>query len=129
VVVAVGAHQIGEHLGVASVGLGARAAPIAFPIAGHRLGVDGEHLIAGRHQGGHPQTAVGLDADHHLTRLVDVLRDQRVELSDPGRAFGQSTPDQPRSCLVLHFDVVMILGPVVADEDHASSPSCRSHRP
>ena len=73
VVVAVGADQVGQHLGVAGVGLGPGDV-VAVAVAGHRQRVDGVHLIARRGQRVHPQAPVGLDADHHLAGFVGVTR-------------------------------------------------------
>jgi hypothetical protein len=47
--VPVGAHKIREDLGVTGIGLRARGGmPVA--VAADRFGVDGIHLITGRHQ-------------------------------------------------------------------------------
>ena len=52
-VVAIGAHEIGQHLGVGRIGLGA-GHDMALLVAGHGQRVDGVDLIASGHQRGHP---------------------------------------------------------------------------
>ena len=64
VVGAVQAHDFGEHVRVTLVRLRAGGG-MPFPIAGDRHRVDRMNLVAGREQGLHPHTAVGLDPDPH----------------------------------------------------------------
>ena len=97
-VLPVGADHVGEHLGVTGIGLGARTA-VAFPIAGHRLGVDRVHLIAGADQRRHPQPAIGFDPDHHLGGILDQLADQLVEAGDPGHPLRQTAAGQAPTLL------------------------------
>jgi hypothetical protein len=52
-IVAVGAHQIGQQFGVAGIGFGPRDV-VAVAVAGHRQRVDRKHLIAGPGQRPHP---------------------------------------------------------------------------
>ena len=49
VVVAVGAHQVGQQLGVAGIGF-RPGDVVAVAVAGHRERVDRIHLVAGRDQ-------------------------------------------------------------------------------
>jgi hypothetical protein len=84
VVVPVGADQVGQHLGVAAVGLGPGAAVAAAVVADH-LGVDRIDLVAGGQQRTDQQAAVGLDPDRHLSRLLGMGGDQLVQLSYPGQ--------------------------------------------
>jgi hypothetical protein len=53
----VGAQNVGQHGGVAGIGLSACLAA-AFPVTGHRPRVDGEHSEAGQFV---PDPAPGLD--------------------------------------------------------------------
>jgi len=87
--------------------------------------IDRIDLIPRRDQRLHPRAAVGLDTDHHVCGILiiaEVLADQRMQSGDPGDPFRQRGPTQPPACLVLHLDVVVVLGPVVSDEQHSSSP-------
>ena len=52
-----------------------------------------------------------------------MLADHRVQPGDPRDPFGQLRPAQHPAGLVLHLDVVVLLGPVVADEQQPSPPS------
>lgn len=92
-------------------------------VTGHRQGVDRMHLVAGREQRLHPPPSVGLDPDHHRGRLLlaEVIGDQRVQRGHPGHPFGQPPAGQPPTRFVLHFHIVVSLGPVVTDEQHAVS--------
>ena len=77
-VVPVGAHQVGQQLGVAGIGLRARDV-VAVAIAGGGHRVDREHLIARRDERGDEQAPVGLDPDDHLGRIFGMRSDQLVE--------------------------------------------------
>ena len=87
VVVTIGADQIGEHLGVARVGLRSRDV-VAVAITRDRERVDRVQLIARRDQRLHPQTAIGLDPDHHLVRIVSVIGDELMEPRIPASPSG-----------------------------------------
>ena len=90
VVVAVGADQVGQQLGVA--GIGFRAGDLmAVAIAGDCQRVDREHLIPGRAQRLYPQAAIGFDADHHLAGFLDMSGYQLVEPLYASQPFGQPT--------------------------------------
>ena len=129
VMVAVQTHDLGQHVGITRVGLRPRGG-VPLPVAGHRHRVDREHLIPGRDQRGHPRAAVGLDPDHHPPRrqhpglgihrssVVEVLGDHLVQPGHPGHALGQPRPAQPLPVAVEDLDVVVVLGPVVTDEQH-----------
>jgi hypothetical protein len=96
VVGVVQAHDLGEDVGVAGVGLGP-GRRVSFPVAGHRHRVDRIHLVAGRDQSLHPRTPVGLDPDPHPGGYLvgiqvgpfrwGVLGDQRVQTADPVHTF------------------------------------------
>ena len=117
VVVPVGAHQIGQQLGIAGIGFGARDV-MAVAVVGHRQRVDRIHPIAGRTQRPHPQAAVGFDADHHLAGLLDVGGHQLVEPSNARKSFGQPTRRQPRPVSIHQVNVVVVFSPIVPDKDH-----------
>ena len=122
VVVAVGAHEVGEQLGVAGAGLGA-ADVVAVAVAGHRARVDGVDPVAGRDQRRDPGAAVRLDTDHDFARAGGVLRDQCVQRGDPRDAFGQPPGSEALTGFVHEMDVVVVLGPVVAHvQSHRGSP-------
>jgi hypothetical protein len=87
VVVAVGADQIGQHLGVPAGGLSPGGA-MATPIAADHLGIDRIDLVAGRHQRPDQQAMVGLDPDRHLSWVLGMGCDQGVQLANAGQAIG-----------------------------------------
>jgi hypothetical protein len=120
VIVAVGADQVGQHLGVAWIRLGPRDG-VALAIARRGHGVDGEDLIAGGDQRGHHQAAIDLDADGDLLVVFAVFGHQLMELTDAGHAVCDTPFCEHGSVLVHHADIVMILGPIHSDEDHRSS--------
>src|ERR1019366_1916927 len=63
--------------------------------------------------------AVGLDPDHHLrilSNLAHLLPDQLVQPGHPGHPFRQPLAGQDLARRVHQLHVVMVLGPVVADE-------------
>ena len=117
VLVAIGTHQVCQHLHVAGIALGARhRMAVAVATAGQRI--DGIDRVARRHQRPDPQPAVGLDPDYHLRWGLGELGQQRVQLSDARGALGEVPPDQALALLVKHHHVVMGLRPIVPDEDH-----------
>jgi hypothetical protein len=121
--VGVGAYHVGQCVRVAGVALGS-AHRVPFPETCDLTRVDGEDRVTGGDQRGDPGSAVGLDADPDLLGcqvVRGVLADQLVELGDPGDAFGQAGLGQPASGAVLDLDVVVVLGPVVTDEQHCCS--------
>jgi len=97
---------------------------VPLPVAGHLQRVDREHLVAGGDQRGHPPAPIGLDPDHHLLGccvLGQEPADQTVQLGDPSDPLRQPSLAQPPPGLVLDFDIVMIFGPVVPDQQQRSS--------
>jgi hypothetical protein len=121
-VVTVGTHQVGQHLGVGGVGLGAGAASVALAVASDGLGVDRVHLIAGRHQRGDPQPPIRFDAHHHLGRITRTTGHHRTQLGDPSDALGQTLAAKTHADGVADLDVVMLLGPIITHEDHLAVP-------
>ena len=98
-----------------------------LPIAGHLHRIDREHRVAGRQQGLHPRAPFGLDPDHHLgglTGRVEMLGDQLVQHGDADQPLRQSPASQLPSGIIFDLDVVVGLGPVIADEQqlHPSVP-------
>jgi hypothetical protein len=86
---------------------------------------DREHPIPGRDQRGDPRPAVGLDPHQHLLGagvLTGEPRDQLVEPDDPGHTLGQPGLAQPAPGVVLHLHIVMILSPVITNEQHPDHP-------
>jgi hypothetical protein len=83
VVVAVGADQVGQHLGVPAVGLGPGAA-MPTAVAAHGVRVDRIDLVAGRQQRAHQQAPVGLDPDRDLGRVLGMGGHQGVQLPHAG---------------------------------------------
>jgi hypothetical protein len=49
--------------------------------------------------------------------------DQLVQLPDPGQPLRQPTRRQPLAGFIHQIHIVMLFGPVIADEDHRSPPS------
>ena len=96
--------------------------PLAVP--GHLQRVDREHPVAGRDQRRDPRATVGLDPDQHLPGPAS--SSAVGELRRSARAAGRSRPRPPgsralpsrRPVVVLHLHVVVVLGPVIADEQH-----------
>ena len=108
--VGVGADHVGHGVRVGLVAF-APGGAVPFPVPGHLARVDRVDGITGRAQRRHPQAAVGLDADRHLSALgvrPGELAGQRVQAGDPGDPFRQPRPCQHPALLVLHLDVVMV---------------------
>jgi hypothetical protein len=120
VVVPVGPHQVGQHLGVACVGLGSRGG-VAISITRCGQRVDGVDLVASGQEGIHHQASVDLDADDYRFVIASVLGDQFMQIADPNHAVGHSSLAEHRSVLGHHADVVMVLGPVHSYKEHCSS--------
>ena len=70
VVVAIGAHEVGQDLGVTRVGLGARDV-VALAVASGGQRVDGEDLIVRSDQRGHDEAPILLNADDD--RFTDIV--------------------------------------------------------
>jgi hypothetical protein len=91
--------------------------PAAVP--GRLQRVHREHRVARSNQRDHPGAAVGLDPDLNL--CVGVLfrqepADQLMQLPDPGYSLRHPPAGQHPPRLVHHLDVVMILRPVIPDQ-------------
>ena len=91
---------------------------MALPVAAGGQGVDGHDLVAGRHQGADEEPPVGLGAHHDGGGVSGVLGHQGVERRDAPEVVGNPPPRQHPAGLVLDAEVVVGLGPIVADEDH-----------
>jgi hypothetical protein len=72
VIVAVGADQIGEQLGVSWVGFCAGDV-VAVAVAGHGQRVDRIHQVSGRTQRVDPQAAISFDADQYVAGFLGVI--------------------------------------------------------
>ena len=120
-----------QDVRVPPIGLATRRG-MPLPIAGDLDRVDREHLVPRRDQGLHPRTSVGLDADHHVTGIVIIAEsvcDQGVQGLDPGDALGQVPARQHLPVLVHDLDIVMGLGPVIPNEQHAHLPPVEHGEP
>jgi hypothetical protein len=51
-----------------------------------------------------------------------MLADQRMQPGQPVQPLRKPSPSQPAAGLVNEFDIVMVLGPVVPDEQHPLLP-------
>jgi hypothetical protein len=87
VVVAVGADELGEHLGVTRIGLRPREG-VAVPVARRGPRVDRVHLIAGLDQRLDPQAPIGLDPDHDDAGVLAEGADQLMQGRHALDAFG-----------------------------------------
>jgi hypothetical protein len=92
--------------------------PIPIPRGRHRI--HREHQVPRRHQGGDEQAPVGLDPDHHLIGLDDVVADQIVEAGDALYALGQPASTEAFAVLVLHVHIVVGLSPVHPYENYVA---------
>jgi hypothetical protein len=121
------ADQLGQHVRIAGVALGAGGA-VPLPIAGHLPGIDRVDGVAGGDQRLHPRPAVGLDAHDDLVGLgvlLEMVGDQRVQRGQPLHTLGQPPSGQSPAGLVDELDVVMGLGPVVSQVQHRVSDLLR----
>jgi hypothetical protein len=125
VVVTVGADQIGQHLGIATVRFGPRT-PMPISVATHRPRVERIHLIAGTHQRTDQQPPVGLDPNHHPPRILDMGGDQRVQLTHPRQPISDPPGREHAAVLVQQAQVMVGLAPVHTDKQHPGPPL---HRP
>lgn len=128
--VPVGADHVGKRMRVSSVALRARhAATLTEPSRLQRI--DREHLISGRDQCPHPGTSIGLDAHRHLVAAGlaakdgEMLAEQRMQPGHPGYTLRQPRLGQPAPRLVLDLDVMVILRPVIPNEQHNGPPVTR----
>jgi len=123
--IAIKAHDLGQHVRITSVALGSRGG-VPLPVPRRREWVDRGHPVASGPQRSHPRATVGLDPNDHLTRHLlgwqlrprcrGVLGHQRVQPGDALQALWQPSPREPTPVLILKLDVVMVLSPVVSDE-------------
>jgi len=118
--VAIGPGQLGQDPGVTGVGLRPRGR-VPLPIARHQQRVDRQHPVTSRDQRTDEQAPVGLGRHHDLARVLDQPGDQLMEPGHPLHAFGQPATAQTATIPILNDDIVVILGPVMADE-HVSHP-------
>ena len=116
VILPVGANQLGEHLGVARVGLGSRDG-VAFPVPTGSKGIDRKQLVSAGNQGFNEQSPVGLDAHHHLGRFSGMIGNQGMELADALKPFRHPSFGENLALLIQDAQIVMGLSPVVTDED------------
>jgi hypothetical protein len=84
VVMAVGPDQVGQDLGISSIGLGPRGL-MAVAVAADRQWVDRIDLVASGHQGADEQATVGLGPDHHLGRILHLAGQQLMHQPQPGQ--------------------------------------------
>jgi hypothetical protein len=96
---------------------------VPFPVPGDLQRIDPVDHVPGRGQRSHPQAAAGLDPNPHLGlgRLAQLLADHRVQPGHPRRSLRQPGPGQRAPGLVHQLNVVMILCPVIAYQQHMSS--------
>ncbi len=116
--VPVGPDQVGQHVRIAGIALRARG-HMPFTVPGHRHRIHRVDLIPGRQQRLHPWAAVCLNPDHHPWQLLHpagILADQLMQAGDPQDSLRESTPGQDPSLMVLQLDVVMVFGPIIAEE-------------
>jgi hypothetical protein len=93
-----------------------------FAVPGRLQRVHREHRIPRRHQRRHPQTTIRLDPDPDFKLILavtgSVLADQRMEPGQARRALTQPGPRQSPPGLIHQLDIVMILGPVITNEQN-----------
>jgi hypothetical protein len=118
----VGAHHVGQDMRVAGVALGP-GHTAALPVTGHLQRIDRIHQITGREQRLYPRPPLGLDPDHDLDRLAvlahvlaHVLTDHRVQPGDPRDPLRKPGLAQPPTGPVLDLHIVVILSPVISDQ-------------
>ena len=131
VVLPVQAHDLGEHMRVPGIALRA-GGRVPLPVPGDLHRVDREHYVPGREQRLHPRAAVGLNTDHHPPRrllrrqvrplLRQMLGDQRMQPRQPLQPLRKPRPSQPAAGIIDQLHIVMLLGPVISDEQHPPSP-------
>jgi hypothetical protein len=102
---------------------------VALPEPRHPQRVDRIDLVPGRDERQHPGATVSLDPDDDIRVVViaKVFADHRVQPGDTRDAYRQLGPSQHPTRLVLQFDVVIVLRPVVSDEQQRSTPIHSGH--
>ena len=117
---AVQPHQLGQHVRITRVALGPRH-PVPFPIPSGLQRVHRKHRVSGGHQRLHPRTPISFNPHRHISRLGvigQVIGDQRVRLRHTGDTLRKPLLTQPPPGLIDHLDIVVILGPVISNEQH-----------
>src|SRR3954468_17670167 len=69
----------------------------------------------------HPGSSIGLDAHRDLVGTgvgIKMLTQERMQAGHPSHTLREPRLGQPVTRLILDLDVVVILGPVVPDEQH-----------
>jgi len=89
---------------------------VPFPIARHRQRVHRVHRVASGDHRAHEQTPIGLSGHDHLVGFGVGVGQQLVQPCNIVDAISQSGPNQSVPVGVFDVDVVVDLGPVVADE-------------
>jgi len=120
----VDADHVGQRVRIALVAFGPGGG-ITLGEPGDLPGVDREDSVVGGEQGLHPGAPVGLDPDHDFFRLevlAAVSGDQRVQPGDSFYPLGQPGRSQFLAGLVLDLHIVVVFGPVIADEQQPAPP-------
>ena len=119
----VGADHVGQHVRVPGVALGPRRG-VPLPVAGHLQRVDREHPVARPRPAPSP-TGPGRSRSRPAPARRSAASARRR--AAPTSACSRAIPATPsgsralpsrRPALVLHLHVVVVLGPVVPDEQH-----------
>jgi hypothetical protein len=119
----VGAHHVGQHVRVGRIACGTRHAE-AVPIPGCLQRIDREHRVTGDDQRLHPRTPIGLNRDlagHILDVIADLRIDHRVQPRNPRHPLLQPSLGQPAAGGVHQLNVVMLLSPIIPNEQHRIS--------
>jgi hypothetical protein len=99
---------------------------VPLPVAGDLHRVDRRHLIAHGHQRADhgPRSVSNPDHDRAwLGILGQVGGEELVQPGDPGDPFEPSRLGQPPACLVNQLDVVMLLGPIIPNDQQLPPPA------
>ena len=101
---------------------------MALPISGCLQWIHRKHRVTGNQQRLHPRTSIRLDPDDHIGWfgvLWQVVGDQRMQLRHARDTLRQPLFHQPLPGLVDHLDVVVVLGPIISNEQHGRRSSSR----
>lgn len=111
--------HVGQHMRIPSIAFSARH-PQSTPEIRNLQRIDRHDRVTGRDQRRHPRATIGLNPDHHLHILIgiftDPLADHRVQPGHPGHTLRQPGLGQPTPRTLHQLDVVMVLSPVIPDE-------------
>lgn len=119
-VVAIGAHKVGQDLGVASIRLRLGwGVPVAVATGRHR--VHGEDAVASGHQRTDEQPTVDLDPHHRIARLARMVGDELMHPAYARDPIGHPGLGEHLAGVIDDADVVMGLGPIDPNEDHRAS--------